>query len=218
MTNDRDRREFEAGLSKDVDAWLRGDPTRRIFLKRAAQLGLLSGSMLAMSGWAQAAIQLAAAADGRPEYAARASAGGRPQGLDGGADGWIGLSRRAGREAIQRRHAQHDLRKHAAGARAPELLRSRLAGPHRHHLERHLDAAPDQYSKPIAEHIAGSGAYDILDIEPAWIAAMAEGGVIAPIDDFLAKYMPTRPIRTISIRSTGNDDLQGQDLGLLRRR
>ena len=28
---------------------------------------------------------------------------------------------------------------------------------------------PDQYSKPIAEHIAGSGAYDILDIEPAWI-------------------------------------------------
>ena len=28
---------------------------------------------------------------------------------------------------------------------------------------------PDQYSKPIAEHIAGSGAFDILDIEPAWI-------------------------------------------------
>ena len=28
---------------------------------------------------------------------------------------------------------------------------------------------PDQYSKPIAEHIAGSGAYDVLDIEPAWI-------------------------------------------------
>ena len=23
---------------------------------------------------------------------------------------------------------------------------------------------PDQYSKPIAEHIAGSGAYDVLDI------------------------------------------------------
>ena len=28
---------------------------------------------------------------------------------------------------------------------------------------------PDQYSKPIAEHIANSGAYDVLDIEPAWI-------------------------------------------------
>ena len=39
---------------------------------------------------------------------------------------------------------------------------------------------PDQYSKPIAEHIAGSGAYDILDIEPAWTPSMADGGVIAP--------------------------------------
>jgi multiple sugar transport system substrate-binding protein len=26
---------------------------------------------------------------------------------------------------------------------------------------------PDQYSKPVAEHIAGSGAADIRDIEPA---------------------------------------------------
>ena len=48
---------------------------------------------------------------------------------------------------------------------------------------------PDQYSKPIAEHIAASGAYDILDIEPAWIPALADGGVIAPIDDYMAKYL-----------------------------
>jgi multiple sugar transport system substrate-binding protein len=41
---------------------------------------------------------------------------------------------------------------------------------------------PDQYSKPIAEHIANSGAYDVLDIEPAWIPALANGGVILPID------------------------------------
>ncbi len=40
---------------------------------------------------------------------------------------------------------------------------------------------PDQFSKPVAEHIAGSGAYDILDIEPAWIPSLADGGVIAPI-------------------------------------
>ncbi len=48
---------------------------------------------------------------------------------------------------------------------------------------------PDQYSKPIAEHIAQSGAYDILDIEPSWIPSLADGGVIAPIDDHVAKYM-----------------------------
>jgi multiple sugar transport system substrate-binding protein len=48
---------------------------------------------------------------------------------------------------------------------------------------------PDQYSKPIAEHIAASGAYDILDISPAWTPSMADGGVIAPLDDYIAKYM-----------------------------
>jgi multiple sugar transport system substrate-binding protein len=48
---------------------------------------------------------------------------------------------------------------------------------------------PDQYSKPIAEHIANSGAYDILDIEPAWIPALANGGAILPIDDYVEKYM-----------------------------
>ena len=48
---------------------------------------------------------------------------------------------------------------------------------------------PDQYSKPIAEHIANSGAYDVLDIEPAWIPSLANGGVIVPIDDYVAKYM-----------------------------
>jgi multiple sugar transport system substrate-binding protein len=48
---------------------------------------------------------------------------------------------------------------------------------------------PDQYSKPIAEHIANSGAYDILDIEPAWIPSLANGGVIIPLDDYVGKYM-----------------------------
>jgi multiple sugar transport system substrate-binding protein len=48
---------------------------------------------------------------------------------------------------------------------------------------------PDQYSKPVAEHIAASGAYDILDIEPAWTPSLADGGVIAPLDDHIAKYM-----------------------------
>ena len=48
---------------------------------------------------------------------------------------------------------------------------------------------PDQYSKPVAEHIAGSGAYDILDIEPAWTPSLADGGVIAPLDDFIGKYL-----------------------------
>jgi len=44
------------------------------------------------------------------------------------------------------------------------------------------------YSKAIAEHIARSGAYDCLDIEPAWVPSLADGGVIQPIDDLIVKY------------------------------
>ena len=44
--NDRERRDFEAGLSAEVDAWLRGENTRREFIKK---FGLMTG-MLAASG------------------------------------------------------------------------------------------------------------------------------------------------------------------------
>jgi multiple sugar transport system substrate-binding protein len=39
MTDERERREFNAGLSEEVDAWLRGDTSRREFLTRFMLLG-----------------------------------------------------------------------------------------------------------------------------------------------------------------------------------
>ena len=39
MMNDRERREFNAGLSEEVDAWLRGDTSRRDFLTRLMLMG-----------------------------------------------------------------------------------------------------------------------------------------------------------------------------------
>ena len=63
--NDRERRDFEAGLSEEVDAWLRGDYSRREFITKFGQLtGMLalSGSALApMTNWAlaRAAAELA---------------------------------------------------------------------------------------------------------------------------------------------------------------
>jgi len=63
--NERQRRDFEAGLSEEVDAWLRGDYSRREFITK---FGKLTG-MLALSGsalspltsfaLAQAAVDLA---------------------------------------------------------------------------------------------------------------------------------------------------------------
>src|SRR5262249_43414133 len=64
MRSDKDGRDFEAGLSREVDAWLRGDTSRRTFLARFAQLtgfGLTAGAMAGMPGWARAAVQLAQA-------------------------------------------------------------------------------------------------------------------------------------------------------------
>jgi multiple sugar transport system substrate-binding protein len=61
--NHRQRREFEAGLAEEVDVWLRGDATRRIFLTRLVELGglaAMSGSIwAATSGLALAAAELA---------------------------------------------------------------------------------------------------------------------------------------------------------------
>ncbi len=44
--NECERRDFEAGLAAEVDAWLRGEPTRRTFIKRFGQMT----GMLALSG------------------------------------------------------------------------------------------------------------------------------------------------------------------------
>ena len=39
MMDERKRREFDAGLSEEVDAWLRGDTSRREFLTRLMLMG-----------------------------------------------------------------------------------------------------------------------------------------------------------------------------------
>ena len=59
--NDRERRDFEAGLAAEVDAWLRGEPTRRDFIKKFGQMT----GMLALSGRrSSAADRLGAGAGG----------------------------------------------------------------------------------------------------------------------------------------------------------
>jgi len=48
--NDRERRDFQAGLAAEVDAWLQGKPTRRDFIKKFGQ----ATGMIALSGGALA--------------------------------------------------------------------------------------------------------------------------------------------------------------------
>ena len=66
--NEREKRDFQAGLEQEVDAFLRGDTTRRTFITRFGQMtGMLavSGPLLAsMTDWAIA--QQRSGVDNRP--------------------------------------------------------------------------------------------------------------------------------------------------------
>jgi multiple sugar transport system substrate-binding protein len=188
MSKDADRREIEAGLAREVDDWLRGDPSRRTFLKQALRMGAFGAMAASFPGWAQAAVQLAQAQMADPSTPlGQAQAAALKASTEGPQDGsayravqagkahkgvTINMTYEAGLQALEPRNYTGPLWQDLTGVSS-----NVIELPH-----------PDQYSKPIAEHFAGSGAYDILDIEPAWIPSMAEGGVIAPIDDLLAKY------------------------------
>jgi multiple sugar transport system substrate-binding protein len=186
--NERETRDFQAGLGEEVDSWLRGENSRREFLTKSAKLaamiaasgGLLSSSsLLALAaaeladpnsplGKAQAAALKASTegpTDGSAYRAVQAAKQFKGVGLN--------MTYESGLQALEPKNFSGPVWQDLTG-----MTSNVIELPH-----------PDQYSKPIAEHIAASGAYDILDIEPAWIPALADGGVIAPIDDRMTKYL-----------------------------
>ena len=188
--NDREKRDFEAGLAAEVDAWMKGEPTRRDFITK---LGQMTG-MLAMSGPMLAATSQRALAQAAAELAdpstplGKAQAAALKASTEGPADGsafraiaaakkfkgvTLSMTYEAGLQALDPRNFSGPLFEQLTGIKSNVVELSH----------------PDQYSKPVAEHIANSGAYDILDVEPAWTPSLADGGVIQPLDDLIAKYM-----------------------------
>ncbi|MBS3651477.1 extracellular solute-binding protein [Pseudaminobacter sp. 19-2017] len=188
--NDRERRDFEAGLAQEVDAFLRSESTRRTFITRFGQMtGLLavSGSALtAVTDWALAQQAAELADPSTPLGQAQALALKASQ--EGPKDGsafraveaakqfsgvTLNLTYEAGLQALDPRNFSGPMWEQLTGIKSAVVELSN----------------PDMYSKPVAEHIANSGAYDVLDISPAWTPSLADGGVIAPLDDYIAKYM-----------------------------
>jgi multiple sugar transport system substrate-binding protein len=188
--NDREHRDFEAGLAAEVDAWLRGEPTRREFIKKFGQatgmLALSGGALPALTEFALAQAAVDLADPSTPLGAAQAAA--MAASTDGPADGsayraiqaakqyagiTINMTYESGLQALDPRNFSGPVFEQLTGIKSNVVELSN----------------PDQYSKAVAEHIAGSGAYDVLDISPAWTPSMADGGVIAPLDDYIAKYM-----------------------------
>jgi spermidine/putrescine-binding protein len=188
--NDREKRDFQAGLDQEVDAFLRGETTRRTFITRFGQMtGMLavSGPLLAsMTEWALAQQALELADPASPLGQAQAAA--MKASSEGPADGsafraveaakqfsgvTINMTYEVGLQALDPRNFSGPMWEQLTGIKSNVVELSN----------------PDMYSKAVAEHIAGSGAYDVLDISPAWTPSMADGGVIVPLDDYIAKYM-----------------------------
>lgn len=44
------------------------------------------------------------------------------------------------------------------------------------------------FTKTVAEHRAGTGAYDVLNIVPAWMPDLVNAGVLTPLDEYVDKY------------------------------
>lgn len=44
------------------------------------------------------------------------------------------------------------------------------------------------YTKTLAEHRAGTGAYDLLNVVPAWMPDLATAGALAPLDEYIDRY------------------------------
>ena len=188
--SDRENRDFQAGLEDEVNAFLRGEPTRRTFIKRFGQaMGMLpiAGGMLG-SGvqWALAQAKIELEDPNTPLGKAQALA--MKASTEGPADGSafraveaakqfagvnLNMTYEAGLQGLDPRNFSGPMWEQLTGIKSTVVELP----------------SPDMYSKPIAEHIAQSGAYDILDLQPQWTPALADGGVIAPLDDLIAKYM-----------------------------
>ncbi len=188
--NDRERKDFEAGLSAELDAWLRGEPTRRTFIKRFGQMtGMLalSGPVLgSMTDWALAQTALELADPSTPLGQAQALA--MKASTEGPTDG-------SAYRAVEAAKQYSGITLNMTYEVGLQPLDARnFSGPMWEQLtgiKSNVVELPffDLYSKAVAEHIAGSGAYDILDIAPPTLPSLADGGVIAPLDDYIAKYM-----------------------------
>ncbi|WP_046862855.1 extracellular solute-binding protein [Microvirga massiliensis] len=188
--DDRQKRDFDAALSAEVDAFLRGEPTRRDFVKQFGQMaGMIAIGeglvpLFAQQALAQAAVDLAdpstplgqaqaAVIKASTEGPADGSAYRAAQAAKKYKGATLNMTYEAGLQALDPRNFSGPVWEQLTGIKSNVIELSH----------------PDQYSKPIAEHIANSGAYDILDIEPAWTPSMADGGVIQPLDDYIARYM-----------------------------
>ena len=105
-----------------------------------------------------------------------------PWAEDGGGD------RRAAGPAVQGPDHHHRLGGGPASARSAEFLRPEVEGAHRHRRQGVEVSTAEMFTKIMQEYRAGTGAYDALNVIPAWMPDLANAGALEPLDAYVDKY------------------------------
>lgn len=56
----------------------------------------------------------------------------------------------------------------------------------------------EMFTKEMGEHKAGTGAYDVLNVIPAWLPDMVRAGALEPLDPYIDKYGYRRELEDIA--------------------
>jgi multiple sugar transport system substrate-binding protein len=73
---------------------------------------------------------------------------------------------------------------------------------------------PELYSQAVAEHLAGSGAFDVLNYSPSWIGDLADAGVLEPLDSYIEQHLDKTELEEIHPTYQGLMTWKGQTYGI----
>lgn len=73
---------------------------------------------------------------------------------------------------------------------------------------------PDLFSKAVADHQAGGGAYDVVSFSPAWTGDLADGGVLEPLDAYIEANMDTADLDDLHPTYRKFQNWKGKTYGL----
>lgn len=88
----------------------------------------------------------------------------------------------------------------------------KLTGIKTNHIEIPYE---ELFPKAMLEHQAGTGAYDVLTVAPAWVADMVKAGALEPLDPYIEKYgVPSEDDDIVPIFKEGTT-YEGKTYGLM---
>ncbi|BCX02679.1 MAG: ABC transporter substrate-binding protein [Candidatus Roseilinea sp.] len=70
------------------------------------------------------------------------------------------------------------------------------------------------FSKAVADHQAGGGAYDVLNFAPTWLADLADGGVLEPLDAYIEQHMDKNDLSDLHPTYAKYQQWKGKTYGL----